>query len=89
MYHNEITMKKTMKANLNTTYQTSDLQEAAFLLQKKCRLVSLERDRGKVSFVFEDNPDLKTLMFQYINGEALVNPKEFYAMWKDLRARVS
>jgi hypothetical protein len=77
-----------MKANTIKTYRTSDLQEASFLLLNKCRLVSQEKERGKVFFVFDATPELEKLVLSYINGEALVNPKEFYSCWRDLRARL-
>lgn len=65
-----------VKKNENTkTYSVSDFYLAAFLKAKDLKLVDLEREGRRVTFIFEDCEDRPTLTKDFYNdGTVRVNP---------------
>ena len=58
-------------SNKNTTYRTSDLSMAAFLLMRDLKLLEAEKvSSGKFNFLFDDPDDrAKKLALDFVNSE--------------------
>ena len=58
-------------------YRTKDLSEASFLYASGKRFLNLEKDNGKVWFIFNDKTSCEDLAGSFWRKEATVNAKEF------------
>lgn len=65
-------------AVVSAPYRTSDLYYAAFLRVAGVPLIEVERDGGRVWFVFENGPNIRELKREYFNRTAKV-PAMSYA----------
>lgn len=64
-------------------YHTHDIQLAAVLLHKQCRLVELDRlDPKRSVFVFEDSPDLQEIVVSYWRDDLLCPAQSLLAAYK-------
>ena len=58
-----------MQEKESDIFETADLGTAAFLVTMGCKLVSAGTDRGRYSFIFEDQSKCRNLAVQYISSE--------------------
>ena len=63
--------------DMENFYRTKDLSEASYLYASRKRLLKLEKNNGKVWFIFEDKPSCEELADSFWRKEATVNAKEF------------
>ena len=56
-----------MKKMTNRTYETTDLYLGGFLKACGVRLLAVERKEQHITFVFEDGPDTKELIWGFNN----------------------
>lgn len=59
------------------TFITSDLYLVAYLLSKNFPINKTSWNGNKVIFVFNDTPEIKKEVSNYILGKAIVEPQEF------------
>ncbi len=72
-----------MSANDNgTTYQTSDLELASFLLAKGAHLLDTSRQDNKSRFTLQVSPDEA---MAYFRGEDSVSARALFSAWRSLR----
>jgi hypothetical protein len=70
-------------------YKTSDLYEAAALLSSGIKLIRLElTTKTHVIFLFENNSECQRLASDYLNGNLMINCRNFMSSWKFLRRKV-
>lgn len=71
------------------TYRTSDLYEAAALLSSGIKLLRLEpTTQTHVIFLFENNSESQRLVSDYINGNLMINCRNFMSSWRFLRRKI-
>lgn len=82
-------------ANTKTqpTYKTSDIHVAAALLAIGHRLISVERmhspgSRQKAFFCFEETPELKEDVLNYMNDDLEVAPRPLFTRLRELKSMV-
>jgi len=63
---------------VSAPYRTSDLYYAAFLRVACVPLLEVQRENGRVYFVFENGPNIRSLKREYFNRTAKV-PAMSYA----------
>lgn len=69
------------------TYKTSDFYLAAFLKAKGMRIIDREKSGMRVTFVFGDKPERKTLVFEFFNN-GMVDIGAFRNAIQDLKTMV-
>jgi hypothetical protein len=69
---------------MSKIYKTSDLYLAAFLKLKNQKL-KVEKERGKASFLFEENEELLKLVSIYLTEEGDVTPLTYTNSIKNLK----
>lgn len=67
------------------TFQTPDLTLASFLRCRDFEIVSLARENGKTSFIFEDTTELRKAVLEYANNGS-VAVRTFCGTMRDLKA---
>lgn len=68
-----------------SVFTTSDLTLASFLRCRDFDIVSLARENGKTSFIFEDSTQLRTAVLEYANNGS-VAVRTFCGTMRDLKA---
>ncbi len=68
-------------------FETSDLNLASFLRCRGFNVRSLRRDNARVHFVFEDSPELKEAIVDFVNDGA-VGVRSFCNTLRDLKGLV-
>lgn len=58
-----------MQEKKSDIFETADLGTAAFLVTMGCSLISAGTDRGRYSFIFNDQVKCRSLAVQYISSE--------------------
>lgn len=66
-------------------FRTPDLTLASFLRCRDFEIVSLDRENGKTSFVFEDTTELRRAVLDYANNGS-VAVRTFCGTMRDLKA---
>lgn len=68
-----------------SAFRTPDLTLASFLRCRDFEIVSLARENGKTSFVFEDSAQLRRAVLEYANNGS-VAVRTFCGTMRDLKA---
>lgn len=66
-------------------YQTKNLRLAAFLYASGIRMISSSRKGSVIIFEFFNFKEADALVKQYFSDSALVNPRELFARFDDLK----
>jgi Domain of unknown function (DUF5659) len=69
----------------HTTYETTDLYLGCFLKASGLRLLGVQRDGRRTTFVFEDRPDRSDLIRSFYN-DGTVRVNDFKNALQDLKA---
>ena len=67
-----------------TKYTTSDLYLGAFL-KSNGQKMSVVKNKNKATFVFDETPELTTLVNNYLTDDALCNPLSFANAIKNIK----
>ena len=68
-----------------SVFRTPDLTLASFLRCRDFEIVSLDRENGKTSFIFEDSTQLRRAVLEYANNGS-VAVRTFCGTMRDLKA---
>ncbi len=71
--------------NMNNSYRTKDLSEAAFLYASGAKLIKLDNENGRVWFIYADKAQCEKLADSFWSKEATVNAKEFADAFRTLK----
>ena len=80
-----------MNDKKDCTYQMTDFYITAYLLCSGCQLLGIKRQQAKKQkcvFVLRSEEDIETLIKDYYNDNAQVNPKAFKTKIQDLKAMI-
>jgi len=72
--------------NENENYKTSDFCLASYLLAKNIPLIGTARDGGnRVTFVYQSSAELNSLISEYFQMQAVIEPMAFFSAQKRLK----
>lgn len=67
-------------------YKTSDFCLASYLLAKNIPLIGTVRDGGnRVTFVYQSSTELSSLISEYFQMQAIIEPMAFFSAQKRLK----
>ena len=71
-------------------FRTTDLALVAFLKSKGFKIQSIDRskDNSKCSFIFESNPQIESIVFDFFNGKCTVEPMDFLEQTRRVKALI-
>lgn len=82
-----------MNENKNQKYKTTNLNLTTFLVIKDFRLLIIENDSKRKTFVFEDSPELRSMVQVFNFGkdndtELLINVRKLFRALKEVKTKL-
>lgn len=73
---------------MKTTYETADLNLAAFLVVSWYEIMTMRKENNKWIFYFEDSDSLKRVLQDYFLWKTLIDPLKYSTTIKKLKTYI-